>query len=714
MAALRSVRAAVLRRCYDACGRLLIRELSVLFAASRGLREQVQVALMAPAGVQADASPSWGWRSSCTAPPVEHDVVFKGMQSWEEVQTAVEGLGDAMSVMHVDAVFNALKTMRRRPPDSFLNRMARVSTHLAPSFRSRCIASVFHSCAKMRFSCSSLFEAMAREALLPSKLAGFNVQQLANTIYALGVLQKHHEVATEGQGGGANRACPSFYHKQRSQDGWGREDGYWYSPKDSRYGGPIFPSQLELLEALAGQIISSGCESTMTNQHICNIVYGLALAHVRHNALLNLLAREMTRSERVDEFSEQEFAMIIYSLGILKFQHKSVVPAMMVRLSQPGRMQAFSEQGLANMVLGLGLLCKVGVRLSDAVLSRVGYEITKPPRLSHFRDQHLSNMLYAFGLMQYRSLNVFEALVSEVVSRLTPQRFYPQAWSNIIYGIGRAKYPIPQATLDEMMEEVTRGEMRDQFTEQGLANILLSMGKLTGTYGLEADLEDLIAECIKDKRLHRFSALQLSSILYGLGLMNYGREDVVRILARRIVSPELVGELTEQGIATVVYALGRMEFRDEDVHLTLAGVVLTGGRLAKLSNLALSSIVYSWGKLKLQRECVLVPFSEEAQREERLDAASEHCLSNLMLGLFQMGLRERAVFKKFLSRLTKPPHEGSFRWNTSPAWLLELLDADMADVESTKWLREQLRDTVVKLKERRLGLGPLSRDGSRE
>ncbi|GMH35551.1 hypothetical protein BSKO_03419 [Bryopsis sp. KO-2023] len=591
---------------------------------------------------------------------------FYKLKEWEDVEKKIKQLDKGLTVEHLAAAFNVLKRLKRRPPDPFLDSLTEKALVLLPKMHSWNFCAILHAFAKLEYVNSRFLDAMTEEILKPPKLIKFKPIQMACCIYSTGVLFLARNDRFQRKGrtmAGEMTHVPFKYHKL-------------------------------LLDSLAGCLIHSGVESSLTPRMIAGMFYGLALSKRRHGPLLNLLASEVARKERLESCTEQEFSTIVYSIGLLRFRHPILLHSLGDFLSKPEKLRHFSAQGLSNTLYGIAIS---GANIPLTVLRAMVWEACRPHRLKSFLTQHLCNIIYSLGTLRVKNPKVYSTFFQEIadLERAARDGMTLEGYVAIMSGIGRANVMV--AEVEKVGKILTSGKNPRKLSNQGLSNTILNIGKMIGQFDFEMPSE-MLEEVCSPGRLSSYTEQNLASIMYGLVVAGMFR-DLDRELLDRLVeeacSAKRVPAYTHQGLANVIFSVGRMKVDKLEYHDRFGEEVV--GRLSDFAHNGLAMIIYAWGNLEYRNGKVISMCLEEVTKEARLRGFTEQGLSNVLFGLIRMGCREKEPLRTLMGEIKRRVLP-KFKYQTPPELILEVLKAKVMDEETEQMLVRMLKVIIVRFK----------------
>lgn len=204
-----------------------------------------------------------------------------------------------------------------------------------------------------------LVRVIANELSTPNRLVGFKEQELAQSVYGLGLLRAPETMA---------------------------------------------------FKVLAREIGNAARLPKFTAQEMSNVIYGYGLVNFKDEALLYGICNHMLRMQRMVELETQHLANILYGFSRMGFKFQPFISSLMSEILQQERLRKFREQELANIVSCSSL---IGVH-DKAFFTLLGKEIAKPERLVKFLEHNFSTIVLGFANVGVRDVQVLRALAEEM------------------------------------------------------------------------------------------------------------------------------------------------------------------------------------------------------------------------------------------------------------------------------------------------------------
>lgn len=378
---------------------------------------------------------------------------FTMLNSWKDVEDAIEKGGDSIKLNHVVAAFTRLKQVLGRGNTRFLARLAEMIMQDSTGIQSWQIAAVFHACGKLRYKNADLFESLGATMLQMQNTRSLHSREIANLIYSLGILSRF-EVLVRAAEKGVKVA--DIYHL------------YSVEPPPV-----LFDLQDDLVETLCNELTVSHRLTDFTEQELANTVYGLGLLRYRNTASLKALAREIMSLTHMMKFNAQEISNILYGFGLLGFQEDRIYETISSMVLETDMLDQFTTQHIANVLYGFA---RVNFSNED-IMRGFHKQILQKERLDYFREQELSNIITCLSLLDSGTPKVYDALLGEVLKPEKMPKFVEHNLSAIILGLAQARHRNEEA-LDALAKEFVKPERMMNLTSKELGDIIVGLNGL--------------------------------------------------------------------------------------------------------------------------------------------------------------------------------------------------------------------------------------------
>lgn len=123
--------------------------------------------------------------------------------------------------------------------------------------------------------------------------------------------------------------------------------------------GDLFFEHLKLCQAVAQEVNTKKRLSSLSEDHLADIIFGLAQMGYRDSIAFKSMAQEVTKRRSWGNFSERSLASIVAAFGRINFGEKAVVEKLGQEICSRGPGSHFTEEDYQNIVYGfekLGLL----------------------------------------------------------------------------------------------------------------------------------------------------------------------------------------------------------------------------------------------------------------------------------------------------------------------------------------------------------------------
>lgn len=584
---------------------------------------------------------------------------------WGDVERKIIELGDDLQPDHVCGAFNSFKRHKMRPPDVLLDSLSLKAVSMMERMEGGHLISLLVACAKLKYSHQGFLASLIDAAQEQRHLNGFSPLQLTCCVYSVGCL---------------------FSGRRKIKSN--HLAGFGADPSK-------FPRHIQFLFAIAEIMILKSYPEMLTPRQLAAMYYGLALAHFSHYALLNALSSETARKERLDSMNEQEVSMIVYSLGILRHRPKILIPSLLLYLSKPENLRGFREQGLCMTIYGVAVS---GIQMQVWSLRSLVWETCRPHRLKLFRTHQLATILYSLGILKVKNPRVYEMFIAEISKpeRQSRDRMKAIGLVGAVVGIKRAHVVVPPVV--NLVKLLTDKQTLLEMSEQGLSNIVYSIGLMSNQMDMCPPTLDLQSEIGCPERLEKFSEQHLANILYGLCQKQVWRKwdkAALDAIIREVLLPDRISSFKDQGLANVVHSLAQMRIMRKAYHDLLAKEIIK--RIEAFTNIGLAMIVYSWGSIGFTNDTIVAACCKEVVIETRLKTFTEQGLSNVMFGLVRMGCRDKVKLRLIMTEIERRVLP-KFKFITRPELIVELLQTDFLEDHTRSMLRSLLRLACVRFK----------------
>ena len=412
----------------------------------------------------------------------------------------------------------------------------------------------------------------------------------------------------------------------------------------------------------------------------------------RHEPVLNVLAEEATRVERMDIYNEQEVSNIIYSFGILNFRHERLLSYFCDILRQPRRLEEWTEQGLSNTIYGFALL---DYRPPKETMFALIWETCKEHRMQRFHNQHLMNVIFGFATLGIKSYRVFRCLLDELLKRRHKFEFMLTGLSSIVYSFANAG--IYADGIKIFLQGLTTDRNLPQLTNWAITNLIQAIGKFPGDPELLPSLQRLVKEAASGERLSGFSERHFAMSLFGISMSELKKSlDPMHVsqIVQAATSAGMVPTYTDQGLANAIYALVHLSYVDREIHDRMA--LDATRRVPELPGITIATMVYSWGLIAYRNEDFIRAMLDKLKSPGVVDEYSEHILGNLLLGLSRLKIDDSVVYQILIDRIRQPDIWEQFVYVTSPSCIAELLRTERIDRAFREALTLNLKQILAK------------------
>lgn len=237
---------------------------------------------------------------------------------------------------------------------------------------------------------------------LCSNMEGIRERNLANAMYALGILFKNNREGIQNR-----------------------------------------PRLLKCVQTLSKEIFQERHLLDFSQQGLANVVYAYGCLHWKADAVLIRLGKEIMN--RICGFRSQEIANMIFALAKLKFYNEPLILTLAVEAAAPDRATTFTEQELCNILHGLTVLSPSMSNKFQPIMKRLIYESGSLVRMPKYSDQDISTLVYCIATNQQgqKMNNYTTKLMSALLGRFQdPSKKMPldRELSKILYACARLEY----------------------------------------------------------------------------------------------------------------------------------------------------------------------------------------------------------------------------------------------------------------------------------
>ncbi|GMH33929.1 hypothetical protein BSKO_01763 [Bryopsis sp. KO-2023] len=243
-----------------------------------------------------------------------------------------------------------------------------------------------------------LMEAVCNELAVPHRLTDFREQELANTIYGLGLLRYRNTAALKALG----REVTSLIHLPK------------FTPQEISnivYGFGLLGFQEDnIYETISTMVLKHDKMETFTTQNIANMLYGFARVNFSSPSIMAALRKEIETSCKSGEFREQEISNIVSCLALLDAGTPSVYDALLKEAMNPARMPRFVDHNLSTMILGLAQ----AQHRNEAALDALVEELMKPERMANLTSKDIGDIIVGLNGLDYVHNGFMQVLSAEL------------------------------------------------------------------------------------------------------------------------------------------------------------------------------------------------------------------------------------------------------------------------------------------------------------
>ncbi|GMH35245.1 hypothetical protein BSKO_03113 [Bryopsis sp. KO-2023] len=426
----------------------------------------------------------------------------------------------------------------------FINRLAEEAVHplRVQHYSEAMLSNTFYGMALLKFAKPEILDKILEEALLPSVLPAFTVQNLASFIYSMGVVGHRHD-----------QALRTFLQTAVERIDECTEQGL----SNIVYAlGQLKFTDREAMQPLWPKITDPDRLMAFTEQDLSNIVHGLGSLGISNEEVMGPIKTELLREGRLKEFRERGLTGMLYAFGQLKHADEIVLDAIVKELTGP-RLRGCKPQALAVAMYSLGILKYRNMEL----LERLFFEVSQPQRVSMFSDQELMNVIYGLGHLRHKDEDVIIPLAEEATSPHRLRTFTQQALATIIHTFANLSFR-QHHFLDKIAREVSKPGRLAQFSEQSL--VLTAAGFVRLGHFDKTVFATLLDECLKPERKHTLRINPFADTMFGCLKSEAYDFDKFEAIIELFRDPERLAKAQMFPLARVLLACGQIGLRDEE------------------------------------------------------------------------------------------------------------------------------------------------------
>ncbi|KAK9814956.1 hypothetical protein WJX73_003116 [Symbiochloris irregularis] len=422
------------------------------------------------------------------------------------------------------------------------------------------------------------------------KLAGFNAQNLANTVWAFANLGFNPGAEILNQLAAAAEARLAQFSSQNIANTLNAFAKLEHCPssllpatakaamsKLGEFNAQALSNTLwavsklgyedeALMHALASCVTAK--IATFNAQNIANSVWAYANLQCHPGTAL-LDAAASIAEQSMPHFSAQNLSNTMWSFAKLSYLHKGLFTAGTSHAAKTlGR---FQPQSVANMALFSGIALELCNRLAGE-------------EAQAFSRQHLSNTVWAFGTLEREGQprkRLMSAIAAAMVDRVAECN--PQEISNTCWAFAKLRY------YDEKLLEVMAAEALKtiaSFSQQNLANLAWAYGKLAHFHSeLLGAIADRASQMIKDLSLQH-----VTNILWAFASLFYLPGEALQVFVEEVRTRLAVECFNPQQLANLVWALSISKLCTVDIWNAIMGQITNMGADTDLVPEALTQI----------------------------------------------------------------------------------------------------------------------------
>lgn len=423
------------------------------------------------------------------------------------------------------------------------------------------------------------------------------------------------------------------------------------------------PAQ-EFLEEMAELAIS--LVHQLPPMDLACVLHAFAKMKFVHKSLVRTWEKELSDPQILEACTDMDISTIVYSTGVLQREmvwglsnrdrgnsggfSTEFVKVLAEEAAHPLRVQHYSETMLSNTFYGLALLRCGNKQALDKLLE----EASLPSVINGFTAQNLSSLIYSMGVLGHRNHKALQAFLSAILDRIDESS--EQGLSNIVYSLGQLRFTDLE-TIKPLWPVICQPDRLTSFTEQDLSNIVHGLGLL----GIDNEevFGPIKRELLREGRLQEFRERGLTGMLFALGQLRHNDMNLLSAIVKELTGSRLKG-CRPQGLAVAVYSLGILKYSRLQDLTNLFYEVSQPNRVSMFSDQELANVIHGLGHLRHRDEDVFIPLAEEATSPHRLRTFTQQALATIAHTFANLGFRHPHFLDKVANEVSKPGRLADF------------------------------------------------------
>ena len=302
-----------------------------------------------------------------------------------------------------------------------------------------------------------------------------------------------------------------------------------------------------------------------TEQGLSNTIYGFALLDYRPPKETTFaLIWETCKEHRLHRFYNQHLMNVIYGLATLGVKSYRVFKCLLDELLSRKHKFEFMLTGLSSIVYSFA---NAGIYADGIKIFLEGLTLNR--NLPQLTNWAITNLIQAMGKFpgETELLPSFRKLVKEAASGERLSGFTERHFAMSLFGLSMSdlKNSLDPMHVSQIVQAATSAGMVPTYTDQGLANVIYALVHLSH---VDREIHDrLVLEAAK--RVPHLPGITIATMVYSWGLVAYRNEAFIRAVLDRLKSPGVVEGFTEHILGNLLLGLVRLKVDDSVIYRIL-------------------------------------------------------------------------------------------------------------------------------------------------
>eukprot|EP00210_Caulerpa_lentillifera_P009669 g9225.t1 len=448
---------------------------------------------------------------------------------------------------------------------------------------------------------------------------------------------------------------------------------------------------LELYVNRVAKQLSTGPEVALSD--LRRVLYVCSKLRKEPESVLEHLL-EKIRPELLQSAKSTDLSLILYSLSVfhrrrwlfvIRKLRDEVLETIMMELNQPIRIQELNSVDLTQVLYSLASLERKEVKLINGIANK----LTSTAFVDTLKGRECANLLWAFTKLGYmdhvalvmvskRTVSCWKTMTnrekamtsyswgmfgqkfrSYLLSSLhmtfddetRPLSFELQQLSAILVSLARLKMKKEDVLIGKIMTRVVESMKRENIGEQGLSNIVWSLGQLGYKNATHLDL--LVSKLTKPRMLPRFTCQGVCNLFIGLALLQLEDLDSIEILVQEVLEPARLPFFNNQELAMLNWSLGKLSFQRMTLLDKLITTTSQTHKIKEYSIEEISAILTGWVGVKMSDQLLIFAFVKEALSPRRLPGINAQDLSIIIWAMGNLDFKQTQFCKLIFLQLYK-------------------------------------------------------------